>query len=139
MTFSRKKTIFLARRLAAGGFFGPKNTFLWEKNNFPRLAACRRRLFFWSKITFWAKNYIFKSKIAFWDQNDISLFKNCAFFAILACLKQKQPFFTPRCSSPYRIVTNPYTPNIELCQLFFNTFILYGFCLYFNFSSMPSL
>ena len=38
-------------RLAAGAFFLVKNDILWEKNNFPQLAACRRR-FFCHKIAF---------------------------------------------------------------------------------------
>ena len=62
------------------------------------------------------------------------------FCSAIPCFsKAKTAFFHTSVLLPYRIVTNPYTPNIELCQLFFKTFILYGFCLYFNFSSMPSL
>ena len=101
-------------RLAAGAFVLPKNDVLWEKDNFPRLAACRRRLFL-SKKTFSAKKYIFCLFVFF-------------FLTFLAFLQQTQHFFTPLCSSPYTNVTNPYTPNIKLCQLFFNNFILYGFC-----------
>ena len=88
-----------------------------------RLAACRRRFFL-------VKNDVLGKKCHF------GLKKSC-FFAILAFLKQKQPFFTPRCSSPYRIVTNPYTLNIKLCQLFFKTFVLYGWAIDFNFCLCP--
>ena len=37
------------------------------------------------------------------------------------------------------MMTSPYKIKIYNLSLFCPTFILYGFCLYFNFSSMPSL
>ena len=40
---------------------------------------------------------------------------------------------------PNRMMTSPYKIKIHNLSLFCPTFILYGFCLYFNFSSMPSL
>ena len=45
----------------------------------------------------------------------------------------KTYFFAPLVSSPYRIVTNLYTIKIEFYQLFFKTFILYGWAIDFNF------
>ena len=132
---------------SAGGvpqapFFRPKMT----ETIFLRLEACRRRLFFgqkWHfgrKSHFWAqKSHFFAQKRHFFTKNIIFASKNSVFLPFLAFLKQKQPFFTPRCSSPYRIVTNPYTLNIELCQLFFNTFVLYGRAIDFHFRAVPSL
>ena len=51
--FGKKKWAFwtfFGWRLAAGAFFWAQIAFLQEKDNFPRLAACRRR-FFLPKMT----------------------------------------------------------------------------------------
>ena len=54
-------------------------------------------------------------------------FGSRAFFLAIPCFPiARTHIWAPLCSSPYRIVTNLYTSNIEFYQLFFNTFVLYG-------------
>ena len=81
-------TIFLRWRVAAGAFFWPKIAFLWEKNIFLQLAACRRRFFFgkkWPKLfsSNWrlAAGAFFSAKIAFLKEKD-------NFFRLAACRRR---------------------------------------------------
>ena len=115
---------------------------------FLRLAYCRRRLFFLvNNVIFGRKPFssaggLPQALFFFFFKNDVlgkNWVKKLSFLTFLAFLAQKQPFFTPLCSSPYRIVTNPYTRNIELCQLFFKPFVLYGRAIDFNFWAVLSV
>ena len=51
----------------------------------------------------------------------------------------KGDIWAPLVSSPYRIVTNLYTTDIEFYQLFLQTSVLYGRAIDFNFWAVPSL
>ena len=81
----------LAGLLPQAPFFCPKIMFLWEKNNFPRLAACRRRLFLSQKWHFWPKPFSSGWPIAagalFLVQNDIHWEKD-NFSRLAACRRR---------------------------------------------------
>ena len=61
------------------------------------------------------------------------------FLAIPCFSIARTHIWAPLCSSPYRIVTNLYTINIEFYQLFCQTSVLYGRAIDFNFWAVPSL
>ena len=69
----------------------------------------------------------------------ISLGRRAPFLVIPCFPIAKGDIWAPLVSSPYRIVTNLYTINIEFYQLFFQTSVLYGRAIDFNLWAVPSL
>ena len=80
---------------------------------------CEKKLFLLQKSKEWpTKTQFFISNMSFLAQKFVFLQKMLFLLAIPCFSITETYIFAPLCSSPFRIVTNLYTINIEFYQLF---------------------
>ena len=114
-----RKTIFYFLRKSTFWVIFPLKTF-WNLSRTTDLVEIIRMQFFLSKI----------------DWRTLELWH---FFSILHFIWILPIFQFLVYALPNRMMTSPYKIKIHNLSLFCQPFILYCFCLYFNFSSLPSL